>query len=89
MIVLAVAWTPAMATPTTDADQAVTQVLARANDRIAAGESPDEVEAWLRTQLKPFKATPRPPDWDVYGAAQWRALEGDPGLVLGTPVPTR
>jgi hypothetical protein len=66
----------------------VAQLLAHANDRIAAGESPDEVEAWLATQLKPFKATPRPPAWDVYGAAQWRALEGDPGPVLGTFAPT-
>ena len=87
MVALAIAWTPVVVAAPTDADQAVAQVLARANERIAAGDSPDEVEAWLGTQLKPFKATSRPPDWDVYGAAQWRALEGDPGLVLGTPAP--
>ena len=87
MVVLALAWPPVMAAAPTDTDQAVAQVLAQANDRIAAGESPADVEAWLTTQLKPFKATPRPPDWDVYGAARWRALEGDPGLVLGTPAP--
>jgi hypothetical protein len=88
MVVIALAWTSAIAALPADADQAVAKVLARANDRVAAGESPDEVEAWLGTQLKPFKATPRPPDWDVYGAARWRSLEGNPGPVLGTPAPT-
>jgi hypothetical protein len=85
---MALAWSPATAAAPTGTDEAVAQVLARANDRIAAGDSPENVEAWLGTQLKPFKATPRPPAWDLYGAARWRTLEGEPGLVVGTPAPT-
>jgi hypothetical protein len=89
LIALALTWTSAAASAPTEADEAVAQVLAHANQRMAAGDSPDDVEAWLRTQMKPFEATPRPPAWDVYGAARWRALEGEPGPVLGTPAPTR
>ena len=60
-----------------EAPSPVEKMVQAANDRIASGESPDEVEQSLKEGIddQGLKAETAPPRWDVFARTRWENNE--------------
>lgn len=58
-------------------DPRIEQLIDKANQRVAQGESPDVVERWLGSAVERLGVNKSPEAWDVYGRRRWVA-EGNP-----------
>jgi hypothetical protein len=66
-------------------DPRVEQLIHKANQRVAQGESPAVVERWLTSAVEQLGVDKSPESWDVYGRNRWSgkksyatgATEGD------------
>jgi hypothetical protein len=54
-------------------DPRIEQLIHKANQRVALGESPDVVERWLGSAVESLGVDKSPQSWDVYGRHRWAA----------------
>lgn len=59
-------------------DPRVEQLIHKANQRVAQGESPDVVERWLGSAVDHLGVEKSPQAWDVYGRRRWAAEGNQP-----------
>jgi hypothetical protein len=62
-------------------DPRIEQLIHKANQRVAQGESPDIVERWLSSAVERLGVDKSPQVWDVYGRRRW-AADGNPPVQL-------
>jgi hypothetical protein len=62
-------------------DPRIEQLIHKANQRVAQGESPAVVERWLGSAVEHLGIDKSPQAWDVYGRHRWTA-QGNPPVQL-------